>query len=85
MKCLIYVIQFTLSLFSLFLLSCSSNVSDPKEDKPNGTGLTYRPEITMYNFKGGQAYRSDSTYKIHFKVVDEVMGVNENEIGRAHV
>tara|TARA_B110001454_G_scaffold219203_1_gene252157 strand:+ start:81465 stop:83417 length:1953 start_codon:yes stop_codon:yes gene_type:complete len=67
-------------LLTLVLVGCSSNVTDPKVDKPNGTGLSYRPDITLYNFKGGDAYRADSTYKINFKVFDDVMGVNENVI-----
>jgi len=67
-------------LLTLFLLGCSGSVTDPKVDKPNGTGLSYRPDITLYNFKGGDAYRADSTYRINFKVVDDVMGVNENVI-----
>lgn len=69
-----------LLLSSLFLAGCSGGVTDPKSDKANGTGLSYRPQITLYNFKGGDAYRSDSTYKINFKVFDDVMGVNENVV-----
>lgn len=69
-------------IFSLALLfiSCSSSVTDPKVDEPNGTGLSYRPQITMYNFKGGESFQAGGTYKINFKVTDEVMGVNENVI-----
>jgi hypothetical protein len=69
-----------LPFLTLFLLGCSGGVTDPKVDKPNGTGLSYRPEVTLYNFKGGDSYRADSTYKINFKVFDDVMGVNENVI-----
>ncbi len=72
--------EILLYLVFAFLISCSGNVSDPKTDVPNGTGLSYRPEITMYNFKGSEAYRAGGTYKINFKVVDEVLGVNENVI-----
>ncbi len=73
------------SLIAGILIGCSSNVTDPKTDNvPNGTGLAYKPEIIMYNFRGGDAYQSGSSYKINFKVVDSVMGVNENIIEYKH-
>lgn len=69
-----------LLLSILILAGCSGGVTDPKTEKSNGTGLSYRPQITLYNFKGGEAYRADSTYKINFKVFDDVMGVNESVV-----
>lgn len=63
------------------LVGCSGSVTDPQvAGGPNGTGLSYNPEIVMYNFKGGEAYQAGSSYKINFKVIDGVMGVNENVI-----
>lgn len=73
-----YVVWLLLTITTL--AGCSGSITDPKTEKSNGTGLSYRPQITLYNFKGGDAYRADSTYKINFKVFDDVMGVNENVV-----
>lgn len=62
----------------MLLTACSGSITDPKKNEPDGTGLSYRPNITLINFNGERGYQAGASYAIRFKVSDDVMGVNEN-------